>query len=430
MTVGADLQEVVNCIETNRPFAISDGFARLPLREIAEIAENTPSEYIGIVTERAFASYPDAHKLHYVRGSSGFAGFCKGGFSRAAIVRFHQEMETLVGARRWREWGSEQCGSNFAISNSPGAVVLPFPSYASFTDKVLREKVKFFHFIGRFRFYDGYYGRRGREVIAGLLGGAAQSAVGSAVATTQKRNAPVWPFARYLTPESLPKYAAWRLSGRGDAVTIQIAARTEFRNAPAPGPRIELRPAAAGKSDLDAAKHVYARAMLLPPAWIPPELVTLVVDLGAGAGSSCLWWLANYWRTEVVAYEPRADWCAQARRNVELNSYGDRFSVLPVSHIDTSTEVVGLLTRLSAKRIDILKLNVDELGARLLEDPGFHLLDVRTVVLTSHGAATAERSRRARCAERLRTLGFATYADADNDASGAVWGYRQREAWD
>jgi hypothetical protein len=32
--------------------------------------------------------------------------------------------------------------------------------------------------------------------------------------------------------------------------------------------------------------------------------VKLVVGLGANVGISCLWWLANYRRTQVVAFEP------------------------------------------------------------------------------------------------------------------------------
>ena len=56
---------------------------------------------------------------------------------RASQV-FHQVMEGWS-AKRWREWGSEQCGSNFAIANSPDPVVLPYPEYASFERRVRRQ---------------------------------------------------------------------------------------------------------------------------------------------------------------------------------------------------------------------------------------------------------------------------------------------------
>ena len=170
LTVGDDLDEVLRCVETNTPFTMSDGFEIMSLPDVADEAEATPSDYIGIVTERMFARYPD-QDMHYVRGSSGFAGFSHGGFTRAAITRFHQEMEKLVGARRWREWGTEQCGSNFSIANSPGAFILPYPEYASFTPHAARQEAKFFHFIGANRFLDDYFAGRGQELIAKLLPG-------------------------------------------------------------------------------------------------------------------------------------------------------------------------------------------------------------------------------------------------------------------
>ena len=92
LTVGDDLNEVIRCVETNTPFTMSDGFELMSLPDVAEEAEATPSDYIGIVTERMFARYPDVG-LRYVRGLSGFAGFSHGGFTRAAITRF---------TRKWR----------------------------------------------------------------------------------------------------------------------------------------------------------------------------------------------------------------------------------------------------------------------------------------------------------------------------------------
>ena len=105
LTVGDDLDEVVRCVETNTPFTMTDGFELLSLPEVAEEAEATPSNYIGIIAERMFARYPDAG-LHYVRGSSGFAGFSRGGFTRAAITRFHQKMEKLVGVEAVARMGN------------------------------------------------------------------------------------------------------------------------------------------------------------------------------------------------------------------------------------------------------------------------------------------------------------------------------------
>jgi hypothetical protein len=77
-------------------------------------------------------------------------------------------MEMLVGPEPWRKWGTEQCASNFAIANSPDAVVLPYPEYAAFDRRLPPSGVKFYHFFGTVRYLDGYFAARGREVIARL----------------------------------------------------------------------------------------------------------------------------------------------------------------------------------------------------------------------------------------------------------------------
>jgi hypothetical protein len=107
---------------------MADGAAIQLMTEAAANAQATENDHIVIATERAFDRHPGRERLKYVRGSSGFAGFAKGGFSRARIEEFHANMTELMG-ERWREWGSEQCGSNFAVANSPGAVMLPYPQY-------------------------------------------------------------------------------------------------------------------------------------------------------------------------------------------------------------------------------------------------------------------------------------------------------------
>lgn len=172
-----DLQEVVDCIEGGRAFTLADNNNRIrTLRETAEATKRMESDYIGVVSERMFDQYPDCDRLLYVRGSSGLAGFSPGGFPRSELERFHGIMEGLVGAKRWREWGTEQCASNFAVANSPGAVVLPFPAYSSFFPGGPRKEAKFFHFIGSFRFDEGFFAARGREEIAALRAAARQPA--------------------------------------------------------------------------------------------------------------------------------------------------------------------------------------------------------------------------------------------------------------
>lgn len=170
LPVAADLQEVNDCIAAGVAFTLADNNNRIrTLRETAAATQSMDSDYIGVVAERLFDRYPDCDRRLYVRGSSGLAGFARGAFPRAQLEDFHGIMEDLVGPKRWREWGTEQCASNFAVANSPGAVVLPFPAYTSFFPGGPRREAKFFHFIGSFRFDEDYFAARGREEIASLL---------------------------------------------------------------------------------------------------------------------------------------------------------------------------------------------------------------------------------------------------------------------
>lgn len=169
LPVAPNLKEVTDCIERSVAFTMADNNNHIRgFRETAAAAQKMDSDYIGVVSERMFDHYPSADDLLYVRGSSGFSGFAPGGFPRARLEEFHGIMEGLVGRERWREWGTEQCASNFAVANSPGAMVLPFPAYTSFFPGGPRKEVKFFHFIGSFRFDEGYFAAHGRKEIAAL----------------------------------------------------------------------------------------------------------------------------------------------------------------------------------------------------------------------------------------------------------------------
>jgi hypothetical protein len=165
LPLSEDLHEVTDCIRAGIAFTMADGFSIQSMPEAAAAAKQTDGDYIGIVTERLFDRYPGHERLRYVRGSSGFAGFSKGGFTRSQMEDFHRHMEDLVGKTRWREWGTEQCASNFAVANSPGGITLPYPAYASFSPGGPREEAKFFHFIGSYRFDEGFFARHGRAEI-------------------------------------------------------------------------------------------------------------------------------------------------------------------------------------------------------------------------------------------------------------------------
>ncbi len=169
LSIGNDLGEVMECINNNIAFAYADNNWSIKSlldysRESAEIKSN----YVGIVLEQAFATWADSETLKYVRASSGFAGFAKGGASIDLLHWFHAQMRQSL-LHRWRDWGTEQSGSNFIIANTTGAVTLPYPSYATFPLPTANERAKFFHFIGSNRFDDWFFARQGRRIIELLL---------------------------------------------------------------------------------------------------------------------------------------------------------------------------------------------------------------------------------------------------------------------
>src|SRR3974390_67076 len=98
LSFGTDVEEVRRCAEQNIAFTL--GNRGRPIETMASLSKDAPSarsSYIGIAAERLFDRYPDAENTRYVRGSSGFAGFSRGGFPRRQIERFPEIMEGPVG---------------------------------------------------------------------------------------------------------------------------------------------------------------------------------------------------------------------------------------------------------------------------------------------------------------------------------------------
>ena len=168
LSYGPDLKEVADCIAANRAFTLGGGEREIvSMHEAARRARAMTHAYVGIEAETMFDRYVGAENLKYVRGSSGFAGFAQGAFSRAQIEDFHVQMERLL-PQRWTEWGTEQCASNFAVANSAGAFVLPYPKYWNFDSSHDVATSSFLHFIGAYRFDDDRFAQLGQKVIAEL----------------------------------------------------------------------------------------------------------------------------------------------------------------------------------------------------------------------------------------------------------------------
>jgi hypothetical protein len=172
LAFGPDVDEVVRCVEANRAFTLGENDNPiLTMREYAVDAQQRPpgwKRYIGIRAEALFDRYPDCDRLKYVRASSGFAGFAVGGFLLSQLEEFHRHMQELAGTEEWRKWGSEQCGSNFAVANSPDAMILPSPKYANFKPDFADKEASVLHFFGSHRYYNDYFVEKAQEVIEEL----------------------------------------------------------------------------------------------------------------------------------------------------------------------------------------------------------------------------------------------------------------------
>ena len=416
LAVGENLSEVLDCAEQNRAFTMSDGFYMETLDKTAEIARATPSSYIGIVAEACMSGLPHSASRHYIRGSSGFAGFAKDGYSREEISAFHEDMEALVGHERWREWGSEQCGSNFAIANSPNPLILPYPEYSSFTRRALRHKVKLFHFIGRFRFVEGYYLRRALEVISALTPGAKPVPLPQPTFVDNSTSN----LLTGLTVRSMPVFIKSLLKTKRDVVTVQMKRQTAFRDDPSPGPLVTLRGGDLARHDTDEATDVFARLSCIPPVWIPPERVELIVDLFSGIGMSCVWWLANYWRAQVIAAEPDPTLVSRLAANITLNGFSSRLTMANLAPI-ASENARAILDSVQGRRIDILRIDMATHGAEMLDDPAFLSSDIGAISLlhyATHGYGGQEWLVR-----RLEEAGFIVYVPAEG-RNKVVWGFR------
>ncbi|MEJ0072320.1 MAG: glycosyltransferase family A protein, partial [Pseudomonadota bacterium] len=127
------LDEVVDCIESNRAFTLGTRMGQRfdSLSDAAARIADLSGDHVQMVAERALARFDSLDQRRYVRGSSGFAGFARGGFGRAQLEAFSVQMRGLIGDK-WTEWGSEQVASNFVVANSSSARILPYPKYACF----------------------------------------------------------------------------------------------------------------------------------------------------------------------------------------------------------------------------------------------------------------------------------------------------------
>lgn len=168
ITIGNDIDEIIKRVESNVSFAYVDGNRPVMSMAAAGIeARLSKSNYVGLALEQSFCDWPKADHFMYCRGSAAIAGFAKGRGDMGLLDFFYTNMKASLGDR-WQEWGTEQCASNFMIANADEVQMLPFPAYATYPGLRNDRDVKMFHMLGSVRYADGYYAKRGAELIREL----------------------------------------------------------------------------------------------------------------------------------------------------------------------------------------------------------------------------------------------------------------------
>jgi len=170
-----DIPEAISCVLENRSFMIGNWRRHKvdPMDDYCESINrrNDNSTHVQVIAEKNFYKLKDYKALKYASGSSAFTGYVKGSFSREVVEMFSREMEEILGASKWSEWGSEQVAFNFIISNSKPSAVLPFPKYAAYSPLSGNSynESSFLHFFGTYRFKSGFYIDKARGMIEKLM---------------------------------------------------------------------------------------------------------------------------------------------------------------------------------------------------------------------------------------------------------------------
>lgn len=168
------IPEIKACIQKNRAFTLlgDRSYPEIePMTEASLRYKNNTSDMIQPFCERSFDQLPESASLKYVRGNAGFIGFPKQSINREKVEWFSDLMRRIA-KDKWDEWGSEQVTTNLLIANLEGACALPSPKYVSYwahTDTPY-DDASFLHFIGPFRFSNGYYVKTAKRVIAAIAG--------------------------------------------------------------------------------------------------------------------------------------------------------------------------------------------------------------------------------------------------------------------
>lgn len=161
--------EVQKAIAESRSFVLAteDGQDFISCHEAANWAKLriASGEHVQVLAEANLDRLPGGEGCRYVRGCAGFSGFAPGSFSRTKLRDFSHTIGQLL-SDKWSAWGTEQFASNYMVSNSQLACVLPHPKYCH----PGREQTGtvFLHFIGYVRFATNRYALAARDTCNAL----------------------------------------------------------------------------------------------------------------------------------------------------------------------------------------------------------------------------------------------------------------------
>lgn len=160
-----DLPEVRNAIQQRVSFSLGTEDVQ-PIISCVEAAEWAKPRLDGqdhtqLVAESKLDGFDPEGKFKYARACAGFAGFAPGSISPALVQQISNRMAELVGAQ-WAAWGTEQFTSNLIVCSSPGARLLPHPTYCHPGRKTV--STIFLHFIGFVRFANSLYSTTARQI--------------------------------------------------------------------------------------------------------------------------------------------------------------------------------------------------------------------------------------------------------------------------
>ena len=170
VTTGAGVEEVRAAIAANRSFSLR-GEAAAELLTADAFAATRASLPGPLHVQRALEAVVEQVRvpdLRYFRGCSGFAGFARRDAGRGLAETASREGERLLGAGRWREWGTEQITSNLVIANEPDPLLLPYARYLNFWGEGVPADARLVHFLGTCRFQGRAYADATRAAIARL----------------------------------------------------------------------------------------------------------------------------------------------------------------------------------------------------------------------------------------------------------------------